>query len=204
MPSVPVSGGTGKAQTLELSADVFGGTPRIPLLHQAVVKELAARRAGTHSTRGRSDVSGGGRKPWKQKGTGRARVGDIRNPLWRHGGTVFGPQPRSYDYRLPLKVKRGAIVAALAAKIQDGSLVIVDELSASESRTKAAVELLKRLGADGKALLIDVQPDEKLGIAVRNLPGVHFLASSRVGARDVMDAGRVIATRAAVEKLQNL
>jgi large subunit ribosomal protein L4 len=101
-------------------------------------------------------------------------------------------------------VKRGAIVAALAQRIQDGALVVVDALSASETKTKAAAELLKRLGADGKALLIDVQPDEKLGIAVRNLPGVQFLASARVGARDVMNASRVIATKAAVEKLQDL
>ena len=101
---------------------------------------------------------------------------------------MFGPQPRSYGFRLPSKVKRGAIVAALARRIQDGALVVVDALSASESKTKAAIELLKRLGADGKALLIDVQPDEKLGIAVRNLPGVQFLASARVGARDVMNA----------------
>jgi large subunit ribosomal protein L4 len=190
--------------SVELKDEVFGGRVNGSLIWESVVHSNARERRGTHATKNRALVSGSGRKPWKQKGTGRARVGDIRNPLWRHGGTVFGPQPRSYDYRLPLKVKRGAIVAALAAKIQDGSLVIVDELSASESRTKAAVELLKRLGADGKALLIDVQPDEKLGIAVRNLPGVHFLASSRVGARDVMDAGRVIATRAAVEKLQDL
>jgi large subunit ribosomal protein L4 len=155
-------------------------------------------------TKNRALVAGSGRKPWKQKGTGRARVGEVRNPLWRHGGTVFGPQPRSYDFRLPRKVKRGAIVAALAQRIQDGALVVVDELSATESKTKGASELLKRLGADGKALLIDVQPNEKLGLAVRNLPGVQFLASSRVGARDVIDATKVIATKAAVEKLQEL
>jgi large subunit ribosomal protein L4 len=149
-------------------------------------------------------VAGSGRKPWKQKGTGRARVGSIRNPLWRHGGTVFGPQPRSYDFRLPRKVKRGAVVAALATRVQDGALVVVDELTAVESKTKAALEMLQRLGGDRKALLIDVQPNEKLGIAVRNLPGVQFLASARVGARDVMNASRVIATRAAIEKLQEL
>jgi large subunit ribosomal protein L4 len=124
--------------------------------------------------------------------------------LWRHGGTVFGPQPRSYDFQLPRKVKRGALVAALAQRVQDGALVVVDALSAAESKTKGATELLKRLGADGKALLIDVKPDEKLGLAVRNIPGVQFLSSARVAARDVMDASKVIATRAAVEKLQEL
>jgi large subunit ribosomal protein L4 len=193
-----------KVGSLELSDDVFGGRLNSALIWESVVHTNASKRRGTHMTKNRALVAGSGRKPWKQKGTGRARVGEVRNPLWRHGGTVFGPQPRSYDFRLPRKVKRGAIVAALAQRIQDGALVVVDELSATESKTKAASELLKRLGADGKALLIDVQPNEKLGLAVRNLPGVQFLSSSRVGARDVMNASRVIATKAAVEKLQAL
>jgi large subunit ribosomal protein L4 len=190
-----------KVGTVELSDDMFAGRVNTTLIWEAVVHANAVDRRGTHATKSRGLVSGSGRKPWKQKGTGRARIGSIRNPIWRHGGTVFGPQPRSYGYALPRKVKRGGLVAALAQKIQDGSLVVIDALSVAEGRTKAAAELLKRLGADGKALLIDVKPDEKLGHAVRNLAGVHFLASSRVGARDVMNATRVIATRAAVEKL---
>jgi large subunit ribosomal protein L4 len=193
-----------KVGSVELSDDVFGGRVNGSLIWESVVHANAAKRRGTHMTKNRALVAGSGRKPWKQKGTGRARVGEVRNPLWRHGGTVFGPQPRSYDFRLPGKMKRGAIVAALAQRIQEGALVVVDELSAAESKTKGAAELLKRLGADGKALLIDVQPNEKLGLAVRNLPGVQFLASSRVGARDVIDATKVIATKAAVEKLQEL
>jgi len=193
-----------KVGSLELNDEVFGGRVNDALIWESVVHTNAAARRGTHKTKNRANVAGSGRKPWKQKGTGRARVGSVRNPLWRHGGTVFGPQPRSYDFRLPGKVKRGAIVAALATRIQDGSLVVVDALTASETKTKAAMELLKRLGAEGKALLIDVQPDEKLGIAVRNIPGVQFLPSARVGARDVMNASRVIATKAAVEKLQEL
>ena len=193
-----------KVGSVELSDDVFGGRVNGSLIWESVVHTNASKRRGTHMTKNRALVAGSGRKPWKQKGTGRARVGEVRNPLWRHGGTVFGPQPRSYDFRLPRKVKRGAIVAALAQRIQDGALVVVDELTATESKTKGASELLKRLGADGKALLIDVQPNEKLGLAVRNLRGVQFLASSRVGARDVIDATKVIATKAAVEKLQEL
>ena len=193
-----------KVDSVELSDEVFGGRVNGGLIWESVVHTNASKRRGTHMTKNRALVAGSGRKPWKQKGTGRARVGDIRNPLWRHGGTVFGPQPRSYDFRLPRKVKRGAIVAALAQRIQDGALVVVDELSTAENKTKAASELLKRLGADGKALLIDVQPNEKLGLAVRNLPGVQFLSSARVGARDVMNASRVIATKAAVEKLRDL
>ena len=193
-----------KVGSLELNDEVFGGRVNDSLIWESVVHANASDRRGTHKTKNRANVAGSGRKPWKQKGTGRARVGSVRNPLWRHGGTVFGPQPRSYDFRLPRKVKRGAIVAALAQRMQDGALVVVDALSATETKTKAASELLKRLGADGKALLIDVQPDEKLGIAIRNLPGVQFLPSARVGARDVMNAQRVIATKAAVEKLQEL
>jgi len=193
-----------KVGSLELNDDVFGGRVNDSLIWESVVHTNASARRGTHKTKNRANVSGGGKKPYKQKGTGRPQVGSTRTPLWRHGGTVFGPQPRSYGFRLPGKVKRGAIVAALAQRIQDGALVVVDALSATETKTKSATELLKRLGADGKALLIDVQPDEKLGIAVRNLPGVQFLASARVGARDVMNAQRVIATKAAVEKLQDL
>ena len=193
-----------KVGSVELNDEAFGGRINGAVIWESVVHANAAERRGTHASKNRALVSGSGRKPWKQKGTGRARVGDIRNPLWRHGGTVFGPQPRSYDYRLPRKVKRGAIVAALAAKIQEGALVVVDQLAVIDPKTKAAVELLKRLGAEGKALLIDVEPNEKLGIAVRNLAGVQFLASGRVGARDVMNATRVIATRAAVERLQDL
>jgi large subunit ribosomal protein L4 len=193
-----------KVGSIELNDEVFGGRVNGSLIWESVVHTNAAERRGTHKTKNRANVAGSGRKPWKQKGTGRARVGSVRNPLWRHGGTVFGPQPRSYDFRLPGKVKRGAIVAALAQRIQDGALIVVDALSATETKTKAAAELLKRLGAGGKALLIDVKPDEKLGIAVRNIPGVQFLASARVGARDVMNASRVIATKAAVERLQEL
>jgi len=193
-----------KVGSLELRDEVFGGRVNGAIIWESVVHQNASERRGTHATKNRALVSGGGKKPYKQKGTGRPQVGSTRTPLWRHGGTVFGPQPRSYDFRLPKKVKRGALVAALAARVQDGALVVVDELSATESKTKAATEMLKRLGADGKALLIDVQPDVKLGIAVRNLPGVQFLASSRVHARDVMNASRVIATKAAVEKLQEL
>ena len=116
-------------------------------------------------------VSGSGKKPWRQKGTGRARVGEIRNPLWRKGGTVFGPQPRSYDYQLPKKVEKGALRAALAQKLHDGAVIVVDALSVGEIKTKAAAAMLKRLGVDGKALLVDVKPDDKLALSVRNIAG---------------------------------
>src|SRR5712692_6794726 len=171
MPSVPVDGGTGKAQTLELSADVFGGTPRVPLLHQAVVKELAARRAGTHSTRGRSEVRGGGRKPWKQKGTGRARQGSIRATQWKGGGKPFGPRPRKYDKRLPTEMRRAALREAVAAKLAAGEVSVVDAIGVAEAKTKALTSRLKGLGIDGQVTLLVVsEVTQALARAARNVP----------------------------------
>ena len=188
--------------SLDLKDEVFGGRVKTDLIWEAVIQENAAERRGTHATKNRALVSGSGKKPWRQKGTGRARVGSIRNPLWRHGGTVFGPQPRSYDFKLPKKVERGALRAALAQKVKDGELVVVDALTASEVKTKPAAELLKRLGVTGKAVLIDVAVDENLSRSVRNIPGVTLVASGRVTAREVLDATRVVATQGALEKLQ--
>jgi large subunit ribosomal protein L4 len=191
-----------KVGSVDLKDEVFGGRVNTDLIWESVVRANAAKRRGTHATKNRALVSGSGKKPWRQKGTGRARVGEIRNPLWRKGGTVFGPQPRSYEYQLPKKVERGALRAALAQKVQGGGLVIVEALAASEVKTKEAASLLKTLGVTGKAVLIDVALDEKLLRSVRNLPGVAFFPSARVTARDVMYADRVIATRGAMEKLQ--
>src|SRR3954467_809463 len=145
-----------KVGSVDVSDDVFGGRVNSDLIWESVVHSNAKDRRGTHAVKNRSAVSGSGKKPWRQKGTGRARVGEIRNPLWRHGGTVFGPQPRSYDFKLPKKVERGALRAALAQKMQEGALVVVDALSAEAMKTKAAAELLARLGVTGKAVLIDV------------------------------------------------
>jgi large subunit ribosomal protein L4 len=174
------------------------------LVWESVVRQNASERRGTHMTKNRALVSGSGRKPWRQKGTGRARVGEIRNPLWRKGGTVFGPRPRSYDYALPKKVERGALRAALAIKLRDNAVIVVDELRASEKKTKAAAELLKRLGASGKTLVTDVALDENFALSARNIAGVRIVASGRLTARDVMDTSRVVATRAAIERLQEV
>jgi large subunit ribosomal protein L4 len=188
--------------SIELSDEVFGGRVNTELIWESVVRANAAQRRGTHATKNRALVSGSGKKPWRQKGTGRARVGSIRNPLWRHGGTVFGPQPRSYEYTLPKKVELGALRAALAQKVKDGALVVVEQLSAEAIKTKAAAELLTRLGVTGKAVLVDVALDENLARSVRNLPGIAIVQSRRLTARDVMDAGRVIVTADALTKLQ--
>jgi large subunit ribosomal protein L4 len=191
-----------KIGSVDLSDEVFGGRVKTDLIHESVVRANAAERRGTHATKTRAAVSGSGKKPWRQKGTGRARVGEIRNPLWRKGGTVFGPQPRSYEYQLPKKVEKGALRAALTQKLRDGEVIVVDALSVAEIKTKAAAEMLRRLGIEGKALLVDVKPEDKLSLSVRNIEGIRLLASNRVSARDVVNSRRLVMTRAAIEKLQ--
>jgi large subunit ribosomal protein L4 len=189
--------------SLDLKDEVFGGRVKTDLIWEAVVHQHAQEHRGTHATKNRALVSGSGKKPWRQKGTGRARVGEIRNPLWRKGGTVFGPMPRSYDYALPRKVKLGALRAALAAKLQDGTLVVVDTLGAPDSRkTKDTVAMFRNLGANGKTLVIDVKHDDAFTLTARNIAGVRLVPSGRVTARDVMDTDSVIVTREAIEKLQ--
>ena len=198
-----VNGNNEKIGSVDLSDEVFGGRVKSDLIWEAVVQANASDRRGTHATKNRAAVSGSGKKPWRQKGTGRARVGEIRNPLWRKGGTVFGPQPRSYAYDLPKKVNRGALRAALAQKFSDGSVIVIDRLESAEGKTKATAALLKRLGASGKTLIIDVKPDEGFALSARNLAGVRLVPSGRITARDVMDTSHVIATRDAIEKLQD-
>jgi large subunit ribosomal protein L4 len=191
-----------KVGAVDVRDEVFGGRVKTELIWESVVRANASERRGTHMTKNRALVSGSGKKPWRQKGTGRARVGEIRNPLWRKGGTVFGPQPRSYDYQLPKKVERGALRAALARKVQDGRVIVVETLAADEIKTKAAAAMLRTLGVSGKAVIIDVAPDDKLARSVRNIPGVRLVACGRLMAREVMNAERVVATRSALEKLQ--
>ena len=203
-----VNGNNEKVGSVDLRDEVFGGRVKTDLIHESVVRANAAERRGTHATKNRALVSGSGKKPWRQKGTGRARVGEIRNPLWRKGGTVFGPQPRSYEYQLPKKVEKGALRAALTQKLRDGQVTVVDALSVAEIKTKAAAEMLRRLGVDdgakrsSKVLLVDVKPEDKLSLSVRNIEGVRIVASNRVSARDVVNSRRLVMTRAAIEKLQ--
>jgi large subunit ribosomal protein L4 len=191
-----------KIGAVDVRDEVFGGRVNTGLIWESVVRANAAARQGTHATKNRALVSGSGKKPWRQKGTGRARVGEIRNPLWRKGGTVFGPQPRSYEFKVPKKVELGALRAALAQKLQDHELIIVDALTAPEIKTKAAVEMLKRLGVSGKAVLVDVTLDDKLVRSMRNLPGIILRQGHRLTPREVMNAGHVITTQSAFERLQ--
>lgn len=193
-----------KVGTLHVSDDVFAGQVKTDLIWESVVRQNASERRGTHKARNRALVSGGGKKPYRQKGTGRAQAGSTRSPLWRHGGTVFPPQPRSYDYAIPKKVEKGALRAALRARLKDGAIIVVDELRATEIKTKPAAELLRRLGASGKTLVADVTPDEKFHLSARNIAGVRVVPSGRMTARDVMDATRIVLTRAAVERLEEV
>ena len=191
-----------KIGALDIRDEVFGGPVNAGLIWESVVRQNASERQGTHQTKTRGMVSGTGKKPWRQKGTGRAQVGEARNPLWRHGGTTFGPQPRSYDYKLPIKVEKGALRAAITQKLRDGAVTVVDALTVGEIKTKAAAAMLRGLGVEGKTLLVDVKPEDKLSLSVRNLEGVRILPSNRISARDVMNTRRVIMTRAALETLQ--
>jgi large subunit ribosomal protein L4 len=193
-----------KVGSLDVRDELFGGRVKTDLIWESVTRQNAGERRGTHATKTRAEVSGTGKKPWRQKGTGRARVGEARNPLWRKGGIVFGPQPRSYGYRMPKKVEKGALRAALSQKLQAGAVTVVDVLAVEEAKTRVGAALLAGLGITGKTLIIDVALDPNVTLAVRNIPGVRLVAANRVTARDVVDTRTLVATRAAIERLQEV
>jgi large subunit ribosomal protein L4 len=193
-----------KVGTIDLADTLTSGPIKTDLIWESVVRDNAAERRGTHKAKNRALVSGGGKKPYKQKGTGRAQVGSSRTPLWRHGGTVFPPQPRSYTYEIPKKVARGALRAALQTRIREGAVTVVDALTASETKTKPVAAFAKRLGGGGKVLFVDVTLNEHFERSARNIDGARVVSSGQLSARDVMDTGHVIVTRAAVERLQEV
>src|SRR5215467_12530604 len=158
-----------KIGSVDLSDEVFGGRVKTDLIHESVVRANAAERRGTHATKNRALVSGSGKKPWRQKGTGRARVGEVRNPLWRKGGIVFGPRPRDYGYHLPRKMFRAALKSALAMKLKEDGLSVVDAFSLDTPKTKAFAQALAKLGMNRKVLVIDHQENRNLSLAARNL-----------------------------------
>ncbi|HET9284449.1 MAG TPA: 50S ribosomal protein L4 [Candidatus Angelobacter sp.] len=192
-----------KVGTLELADEVFGGINE-DLLWEAVKHYRAAQRAGTHATKNKKLVSGAGKKLWKQKGTGRARVGSIRSPLWRHGGTVHGPQPRSYDYQFPRKKLMGALRSALASKLSDGKLMVVEGFELSEAKTGAFRETLGKLGMGKTALLVDgAKENRNLHLSSRNIPGVELVPSGQVHPYHLLRYETAIFSRPALEKLQD-
>lgn len=193
-----------KVGTLDLADEVFGAINE-DLLWEAVKHYRAGQRAGTHATKNRKLVSGSGKKLWRQKGTGRARVGSIRSPLWRHGGTVHGPQPRSYDYQFPRKKLLGALRSALAAKLSDGKLVVVESFDLKETKTKAVKQALDTLKVEKTALLVEAGSAENvnLELSARNIAGVEMLYGPEVHPYHLLRYDRVIFSRPALEKLQN-
>jgi len=203
MPTVQVLDGTGKqAGTLELRADVFGGEIKGPLLHQAVVRELADRRVGTHDTKGRSEVSGGGRKPWKQKGTGRARQGSIRATQWKGGGKPFGPTPRSYDKAMPRQMRREALREAVAAAIAGDSLKVVESVTA-DGKTKALVAGLEQLGLRPVSTVVVVATfGDALRRSSRNVPWLTVETPGQVSVYQLLHARQVVFERAALQTLE--
>jgi len=192
-----------KVGTIELADEIFGAVNE-DLLWEAIKHYRASQRAGTHATKARWQVSGSGKKLWKQKGTGRARIGSIRSPLWRHGGTVHGPQPRSYDYAFPRKKLLGALRSALAAKFADGKLVVVNAFDVKEVKTKAFREALDKLKVEGSALLVEVPKhgNRNLVLSSRNLDGVEVISSNEVHPYHLLRYDRTIFTQPAIEKLQ--
>jgi large subunit ribosomal protein L4 len=204
MPSLPILDAHGKAQgTLELAPEVFGGPVKMPVLHQAVVRELADRRTGTHSTLGRSEVRGGGRKPWRQKGTGRARQGSIRATQWKGGGRPFGPRPRKYHKDLPAEMRRVALRSALAGKVAAGELAVVERMTLGAVKTKSLVASLKGLGAAGvPTLLVLGERSADVERAARNIPWLQVTTAAHASAYQLVRHERVIVERAAVVALQ--
>jgi len=192
-----------KVKDVELPA-VFGVEVKSHLLHSAVVNQLANRRAGTAATKTKGLVSGGGIKPFKQKGTGRARAGSTRSPLWRHGGTVFGPMPRDYSYSMPKKEKRAALAAALSSKVGENRIVLLDKLELAEPRTKQMSELLKTLGVTESALVLINAENKNIALASRNMPNIKVLRMENINVYDLLKYRYLITTQDALTTMQEV
>ncbi|NLS85698.1 MAG: 50S ribosomal protein L4 [Ruminococcaceae bacterium] len=193
-----------KVSTVELSDAIFGIKPNERVMHAAVVNFLANQRQGTQSTLTRAEVSGGGRKPWRQKGTGRARQGSIRSPQWTHGGIALGPKPRDYSYRLNKKVRRLAVISALSSKAASGDIVVIDTLAATEYKTKTVAEMLTKIGATRKALIVTPAVDKMLVKSASNIPGVKTTTADNINTYDVLNGGKFVISVDAAKKLEEV
>jgi large subunit ribosomal protein L4 len=201
--NVPLLTPTGE-RTGEISLDesIFGARVNVPLMHQVVLAQLAAKRAGTHSTKTRGEVRGGGAKPWRQKGTGRARHGSIREPQWKGGGVAWGPKPRDHSVDVPKKMKASALRSALSVRVKEERLFVVESLTFEKPKTKEAVAALKAWSVEGKVLLVLTPDDANVAYAFRNLPAVHVIAESQLNVYDIMNADNLIFSKAALEAFQ--
>jgi large subunit ribosomal protein L4 len=187
---------------IQLSPAVFAARPNAHLVYEAVKQHRAGARRGTHMTKNRALVSGTGKKPFRQKGTGRARAGETRSPLWRHGGTVFGPRPRDYSYAMPKKARAAALRAALSQRLVEGAVKVVEAFSVAEPKTKALRDLLADLGVAGRAVVVDHQPADALVLSGRNLRDVKVVADSHLTVYDVMDCRHLVVSQEAIDKLE--
>ncbi len=205
MPKVSIFNMSGQqVGEMELSDAVFGITPNEHVMHEAVVNYLANQRQGTQSTKTRSEVSGGGKKPWRQKGTGHARQGSTRATQWRHGGIALGPKPRDYSYTLNKKVKRLAMLSALSTKALGGGLIVVDKIEMGEYKTKEMVAMLKNLGADSKSLIVTPEADQKVIKSAANIPGVKTALVNTINVYDILGHDKFIVSVDAVKKLEEV
>ena len=205
MAKVKVLNQTGsEVGDIELNDAVFGIEPNEHVVFEAVVMQRASLRQGNHKVKNRSEVRGGGRKPWKQKGTGRARQGSIRSPQWRGGGVVFGPTPRSYSYKLPKKVRRLALKSALSSKVQEQNILVLEALSFDAPKTKEFTAVLKNLSVDSKALIVTDTVNEFVALSARNIPGVTVVEASGINILDLLGHEKLIMTKAAVEKVEEV
>jgi large subunit ribosomal protein L4 len=202
-PKVPVVNTDNETvREIQLSPVVFASRVNGHLVYEAVKQHRAGARRGTHMTKNRALVAGSGRKPWRQKGTGRARVGEAATPLWRHGGTVFGPQPRDYSYSMPKKARAAALRSVLTQRLQEGALKIVEGFPMEAPKTKTLRGLLQSLGVAGKAVIVDHEPADALILSGRNLPGVQVIADTHLTAYDALDCVHILLSQEAVEKLE--
>jgi large subunit ribosomal protein L4 len=205
MLKIPVHNNKGKEiDEIELDRNIFGVDVNESVLHHAVVSQLAAARAGSASTKTRGEVSGGGIKPWKQKGTGRARAGSIRSPIWKGGGTVFGPSPRKYSIKTPKKVKDLALRSALSSKINAAELIVLDSIKFKEPKTKEAIEVLKNIKASDKVVIVINDSDKNALMSFRNLAGVKVIFANRINVYDILNNDTIIFSREALEKVMGI
>lgn len=205
MPKVSLLNQTGSSVgEIELNDAVFGIAPNNNVLFDAVISQRASLRQGNHKVKNRSEVAGGGRKPWKQKGTGRARQGSIRSPQWRGGGVVFGPVPRSYSYKLPKKVRRLALRSALSAKVLEQNFIVLESLMFDAPKTKDFLKVLKDLSIEKKALFVTAELDENVAKSARNIPGVSVVSATGINVLDLLGHEKIVVTKAAVEKIEEV
>ncbi|PUB13449.1 50S ribosomal protein L4 [Paenisporosarcina sp. OV554] len=205
MPKVSLLNQTGSSVgEIELNDAVFGIAPNNNVLFDAVIAQRASLRQGNHKVKNRSEVAGGGRKPWKQKGTGRARQGSIRSPQWRGGGVVFGPVPRSYSYKLPKKVRRLALRSALSAKVLEQNFIVLESLMFDAPKTKDFLKVLKDLSIEKKALFVTAELDENVAKSARNIPGVSVVSATGINVLDLLGHDKIVVTKAAVEKIEEV